>query len=124
MVYRRENSVVSSELCIPLGGALENQCAIEISRSGETVNGWKKAPSGSEIDFIVKKRDVTVPLECKTSLKFDKKHVRGLTAYMAKYNVGVGILASLAPYKQIDVSPAGKIINMPIYMLEALDRII
>jgi uncharacterized protein len=115
---------LSSELRIPLGGALENQCAIEISRSGETVNGWKKAPSGSEIDFIVKRRDITVPIECKASLKFDKKHVRGLTGYMSKYNVGVGILASLAPYQQIDVPSAGKIINVPVYMLEALDRII
>jgi len=117
-------NTLSSELRISLGGALENQCAIEISRSGAKVNGWKRAPSGSEIDFIVKKRDITVPVECKAALKFDKKYVRGVTGYMSKYNVGVGILASLAPYQQIEVPRSGKIINVPLYMFEALDRII
>lgn len=115
---------LSSASRIPLGGALENQCAIDISRFSETVSGWKKYSSGCEIDFIVKKRDIPVPVECKASLKFDRKHIRGMLDYMSEYNVGTGILVSLAPYQQIDVHGTGKIINIPAYMLEALDRVI
>ncbi|MEI6424394.1 MAG: AAA family ATPase [Lentisphaerota bacterium] len=115
---------LSSAARIPLGGALENQCAIDISRFNEKVFGWKKYSSGCEIDFIVKKNNMSVPVECKASLKFDRKHIRGLLDYMSEYNVGTGILVSLAPYQQIDVPEIGKIINMPAYMLEALDRFI
>jgi hypothetical protein len=46
---------LSSAARIPLGGALENQCAIDISRFNEKVFGWKKYSSGCEIDFIIKK---------------------------------------------------------------------
>ena len=73
---------------------------------------------------IGKKRDKPVPVECKASLKFDRKHIRGLLDYMSKYNVGTGILVSLASYQQIDVPETGKLINIPTYMLEALDRFI
>jgi predicted AAA+ superfamily ATPase len=113
---------LSSAARIPLGGALENQCAIDISRFNEKVFGWKKYSSGCEIDFIVKKNNMSVPVECKASLKFDRKHIRGLLDYMSEYNVGTGILVSLAPYQQIDVPETGKIINIPAYMLEALDK--
>ncbi|MHB9139625.1 MAG: ATP-binding protein [Victivallaceae bacterium] len=109
---------------IPLGGALENQCAIDISRFCENVSGWKKSSSGGEIDFIVKKMDVSTPVECKASLKFDRKHIRGLLDYMAEYKVETGILASLAPHQQIEIPGTGRIINLPAYMLEALDKFI
>ncbi len=115
---------LSSASRIPLGGALENQCAIDISRFSENVFGWKKCLSGCEIDFIVKKRDMSVPVECKASLKFDRKHIKGMIDYMSEYNVGIGILVSLASYQQIDVPGTGKIINIPAYMLETLDRFI
>lgn len=115
---------LSSAARIPLGGALENQCAIDICRFSENVSGWKRSSSGCEIDFIVKKRDQPVPVECKASLKFDRKHIRGLLDYMSTYHVGTGILVSLAPYQQIDVPETGKLINIPAYMLEALDRFI
>ncbi|MFA6291918.1 MAG: AAA family ATPase [Victivallales bacterium] len=115
---------LSSASRIPLGGALENQCAIDISRFSENVFGWKKYSSGCEIDFIVKKRDMSVPVECKASLKFDRKHIKGMLDYMSEYNVGIGILVSLAPYQQTDVPGTGKVINIPAYMLETLDRFI
>ena len=115
---------LSSAARIPLGGALENQCAIDISRFSENVFGWKKYSSGCEIDFIVKKLDRSVPVECKASLKFDRKHMRGLLDYMAEYKIEIGILVSLAHYQQIDVPETGKIINIPAYLLESLDRFI
>jgi predicted AAA+ superfamily ATPase len=113
---------LSSAARIPLGGALENQCAIDLSRFSEKVTGWKRSSSGCEIDFIVKKRDMPVPVECKASLKLDRKHLRGLLAYMSEYKVGTGILVSLAPYQQIDVPETGTIMTIPAYLLEALDR--
>jgi len=109
---------------IPLGGALENQCAIDISRFSEKVAGWKKYSSGCEIDFIVKKKDIPTPVECKASLKFDRKHIRGMLDYMSQYNVKTGILVTLAPYQEIEVAAIGKIINLPAYMLETLDSFI
>ncbi len=115
---------LSSASRIPLGGAVENQCAIDLSRFNNNVFGWKKNSSGVEIDFIVKKKDRPVPVECKASLNFDRKHIRGLLDYMAEYNVATGILISLAPYQQIDVPGTGKIINLPAYMLESLDQFI
>jgi predicted AAA+ superfamily ATPase len=60
--YLRESAVpdihiletVDSNVRKSLGGVLENQVAIDLARQGLVLNGWKKTPSGGEIDFIVK----------------------------------------------------------------------
>ncbi len=48
----------------PLGGVIENQCAIELARQGVSLCGWKKTPSGGEIDFTLAgdRRVVNLPL--------------------------------------------------------------
>ena len=103
----------------PLGGLLENQLAIEIARSGLEQAGWKKTPSGGEIDFILKWKGRAFPLECKASLKLKGSHIRGILDYLDLYGMDTGFTVSGAPFH---VMPAHgkKIVNLPFYASEAI----
>ena len=83
----------------PLGAVIENQTAIELARSGAELSGWKKAPSGAEMDFIVKRGAVTTPVECKAALAVNRKHMRGVVGYLRLHGLRTGYLVSLAPYQ-------------------------
>lgn len=104
----------------PLGGVIENQTAIELVRQGLDLNGWKKTPSGGEIDFVVKHGADTYPVECKASLTFDRKNIRGICDYLAMYRQRVGIVVSLAPHAIFSLHGDIRVINLPIYQLERL----
>ena len=104
----------------PLGGVIENQTAIELVRQGLALNGWKKTPSGGEIDFVVKHGANTVPVECKASLTFDRKNIRGICDYLEMYQQRTAIVVSLAPHAVFALSNGLRVINLPIYQLERL----
>lgn len=106
----------------PLGGVIENQTAIELARTGEDLCGWKKTPSGGEIDFIIKRGMTTYPLECKATLSLNRKHLRGLQQYLAMYSQSLGLVVSLAPYMRLPVGQGVQILNVPIYFLERLHQ--
>ncbi len=108
---------LSSPARIPLGGIMENQTAIEIARSGYELAGWKKAPAGTEIDFILKKHDRTIPIECKAALDINKRHHKGILSYLELYGIDTGYIVSLAPYSEARREKF-RIINIPIYLLE------
>lgn len=108
----------------PLGGVIENQTAIELVRQGLELNGWKKTPSGGEIDFVVKHGDITVPVECKASLTFDRKNIRGICDYLQMYQRRTGIVVSLAPPAVFSLPEGLRVTNLPIYQLERLPAII
>lgn len=106
----------------PLGGVIENQTAVELTRQGLAIGGWKKTPSGGEIDFVVKHGHGTYPVECKASLTFDRKNIRGICDYLTMYGQNLGIVVSLAPQALFSLSGGGRVINMPAYLLERLPR--
>lgn len=103
----------------PLGGLLENQLAIEIARSGLELAGWKKTPSGGEIDFILKWEGLAFPLECKAALKLKGSHLRGIFDYMDLYGLGAGFTVSAAPFHVVPAH-GRKIVNIPFYATESL----
>jgi predicted AAA+ superfamily ATPase len=105
-----------------IGGTIENQVAIDLSRDGAELSGWKKTSSGMEIDFIIRKNGETAPCECKAALKIKGQHLRGLADYMETYKVKRGIIVSGAPYCVIPVRK-GEIVNVPLYAAELLPRL-
>ena len=98
---------------------IENQTAIEVARSGAELSGWKRSPSGAEIDFIVKRGATTVPLECKAALTVNRKHMRGVVGYLRLHGLRTGYLVSLAPYETSTLDDV-EIVNLPAYLLERL----
>ena len=104
----------------PLGGVIENQTAVELLRQGASLCGWKKTPSGGEIDFVVKRGMETCPIECKASLTFDRKNIRGICEYLAMYRQHFGVVVSLAPHAVFSLSGNLTVVNVPIYLLERL----
>jgi len=104
----------------PLGGVLENQTAVDILRFSDSVSGWKKSSAGTEIDFIVKKGDECIPVECKASLSINKRHLKGLLDYLSLFSLNRGIIVSFAPRSSMTI--ANKTVhNIPAYMLERLE---
>lgn len=104
----------------PLGGVIENQTAIDLARRGSALCGWKKTPSGGEIDFIAKSDTGTCPVECKASLTFDRKNIRGICDYLTLYGQRVGVVVSLAPYSALALPDGREVIDLPAYLLERL----
>ena len=112
-------NTLSAAARTPLGAVIENQTAIELARSGAELSGWKKAPSGAEIDFIVKHGATATPVECKAALAVNRKHMRGLVGYLRLHGLRSGHLVSLAPYRT-DTLDDVEIVNLPAYLLERL----
>ena len=112
-------NTLSAAARTPLGAVIENQTAIELARSGTDLSGWKRTPSGAEIDFIVKQGDTVLPVECKAALTVNRKHMRGIAGYLRLYGLRTGYLASLAPYS-IATMDESRIVNLPAYLLERL----
>jgi predicted AAA+ superfamily ATPase len=113
----------------PLGGILENQVAIEVNRLGLPLSGWKKTPSGGEIDFLVSLSGQLVPLECKASLTIDRRSLRGIADYLTGYGQTTGLIVSFAPYAVVDLDaaagrPPRRVILLPATLLERLPRIL
>jgi predicted AAA+ superfamily ATPase len=105
-----------------LGGVLENQVAIDLARQGLGLNGWKKTPSGGEIDFIVKLGDRAIPIECKAALKSDRRQWQGVVEYLGQYGQSHGVVAGLAPWGGNLLASGMSVWNVPGYLMERLGR--
>ena len=113
----------------PLGGGLENQVAIDLARNGVPLCGWKRTPSGGEIDFVVSRNRQTVPVECKASLSLDGRSFRGIADYLAEYDQPLGVIVSFAAYAITEFTPPRsrrirRIVTLPATLLERLNAII
>jgi predicted AAA+ superfamily ATPase len=107
-----------------LGGVIENQVAVDIAAQGLPLAGWKKTPSGGEIDFIVKTGAGTIPVECKAALKCDRRHWQGILEYFEQFNQGLGIVVSLAPLAETHLPSGKRVLNLPAYLLEQFDALV
>ena len=103
-----------------LSGIIENQVAIELARNTSDLNGWKKSPSGMEIDFILRHKDVIVPIECKAATRIKKTHLKGILSYLKTYDQKKGVVVSLSPYEHIDYDGGFTVVNIPLYMAESI----
>jgi predicted AAA+ superfamily ATPase len=99
---------------------LENQTAIEVYDHCERLQGWKRSSQGLEIDFVVSHLRQTWPLECKATMDVKRTHLRGLIGYLKDYDLPVGIIVSLSPWKVFDTDDQRRIVNIPHYLLERL----
>jgi predicted AAA+ superfamily ATPase len=107
-----------------IGGIIENQVAIDLSRNGRTVAGWKKTSAGNDIDFIVKIGESAWPMECKASLSLKGTHLRGTLDYLKLYKIKYGFIMSAAPY-EVRIMPGKEtIVNIPLYSAEFSRKII
>ncbi len=111
---------ISSEQRKPLGGIVENQVAIEISRKTSELYGWKKSSSGMEIDFILRHNDVLMPIECKAATRIKKTHLKGILSYLKMYNQKKAVVVSLSPYETILIDGGFEVVNIPLYMAERI----
>ena len=112
----------------PLGGGLENQVAVELARTGFTLCGWKKTPSGGEIDFLLTRKRQTVPVECKACLSLDGRSFRGIAEYLQEYDQPLGVIVSFAPYGITEIASSGsrrrrRVVMLPAPLLERLGAI-
>lgn len=109
---------IGPELRKPLGGIVENQVAIELARKTSDLHGWKKSPSGMEIDFIFRQGDVIVPIECKAATRIKHTHLKGILSYLRMYDLKKGVVVSLSPYEHIYLDGGFEVVNIPLYMAE------
>ena len=106
-----------------LGGVIENQTAIELAKFCDGLTGWKKAPSGGEIDFILPLSGVgLIPVECKASLAINRRHMRGVLEYLRLFSQRTGVVVSLAPYSVTPIADGRRIVNVPAYLVERLPQ--
>jgi predicted AAA+ superfamily ATPase len=104
----------------PLRGILENQVAIELAQQFGELNGWKKSPSGTEIDFVIKTKSAAYPVECKAALRVERRHLRGVRDYLVIYGMKTGFIVSLSPLGVFQLPDRMKIFNLPAYLIENL----
>jgi len=98
---------------------IENQTAIDLARHCDELPGWKKAPSGGEIDSILRLSDGrAIPVECKASLTVNKRHMRGVLDYLRLLSLRTGVVVSLAPHAVTSLEDGRQIINIPAYLVE------
>lgn len=103
----------------PLRGVLENQVAGDLSSMGFDLSGWKKSPSGMEMDFVIKKGKRTIPIECKAALTIHGAHIKGLIEYLRLHRLSVGAIVSFAPFRRIETGDK-TVFNIPLYMSSSL----
>lgn len=106
-----------------LGGILENYVAIHLKMMDPELAGWKKSSAGSEIDFIIKLNNRTIPVECKASLQTKDTHLKSLKEYMQTYQLDLGVITNAAPFEK-RTYPFGTIISLPLYAIEALPLLV
>ena len=100
-----------------LGGVIENQAAVEITRAGFELTGWKRSSSGGEIDFILRYQGRAIPLECKATREIKGTHLKGIDKYLEECDCPTGFIASGAPFQVIPHN-GRRVVNLPVYALE------
>lgn len=110
----------------PLGGLIENKVAQSLAKDQllENLAGWKKSSSGTEIDFIVKRKNQLIPIECKASLKLKASQLSGVKDFMMIYDSPYAITVSLAPYERRELLNKKQVINIPLYLIDRWEELL
>ncbi len=107
-----------------LGGLVENVAAQVLINHSKELSGWKKASSGSEVDFVVPWQESVIPIECKAALRVKNSHLGGLRDFMKRHRVPRGFLVSLAPFEIRPLSREEEIIVLPLYLMERWQELV
>jgi predicted AAA+ superfamily ATPase len=105
----------------PLGGLAEQLLCCELIHHYPQLSGYKE--NTYEIDFILKWKNTTIPIECKASLKPNQNQYRSLDLYQRRFGSPIGIVVSLAPYSVVERDNY-KLIHLPVYAIGCLEEIL
>ncbi len=105
----------------PLGGLMEQLLCCELSQNFPQLAGYRE--STYEVDFVLKWKNMTLPVECKASLKPNQNQYRCLDLYHKRFGNPVGIVVSLAPYSLTQRADY-QILHLPAYALGSLEQIL
>lgn len=108
----------------PLGGLLENFVCLSLIDQASEISGFKKTSSGSEVDFVIKREDKVIPIECKSTRAVKNSHLSGLRDFMEIYKLSLGVVISLAPFEIRRFPDKKEIMLLPIYLAERLTDLI
>ncbi|MBI4236916.1 MAG: ATP-binding protein [Deltaproteobacteria bacterium] len=111
----------------PLGGLIENVAANALaaySHESAGLAGWKKASSGSEVDFVIQHRGTTIPIECKAALHIKNTHLTGLHDFLRQHHTTLGVLVGLAPLELRAVSDQEHVLIVPLYFMDWLHHLL
>lgn len=112
-----------------IGGIFENLVLLSIKEfelGGTNVTGWKLAPGNTpEVDFVLKTPQRILPIECKATLKVNKRSFSSLKIFLEKTESKLGLLVSAAPFEIFKLNEV-TIINIPAYLfrIEILERLL
>lgn len=111
------------EVRTPLGGLIENIVLHELFCQGvRQVSGWRYKTNGSEIDFVAKNSQGTVPIEVKCSPKTKSNQMKPLCTYLDLYSLKKGYFVNLAPGGKFSFQGAN-IYQIPIYCVSEISRL-
>jgi hypothetical protein len=98
-------------------GALSEQYVLQqLKTKRKSVFYWSTDTSRSEIDFMIQYEDNAVPIEVKSTINLQAK---SLKLFREKFKPKISVRTSLADYKKtVDLY------DIPLYMIEFLDKII
>ncbi len=109
----------------PVGGLIENLVAQVLMADQPELSGWKKATSGSEVDFIVKQSAATVlPIECKAAYAIKNSHLGGVRDFMRRHKVTRGMVVAMAPLERRRLSRSEEMVILPLYLMERWQEIL
>ncbi len=113
---------IDPALRTPLGGLFENAVLLNLLEGGsasKSIGTWKKSSKTDiEVDFILDSElhQLKIPIECKASLQFKKKHTRNVINYLRTTGQKIGFVVSAAPLDRMTTDEGYKIINLPVYL--------
>lgn len=113
---------IDPALRTPLGGLFENAVLLNLLEGGSasrSISTWKKSSKADiEVDFILDSElnQRKIPIECKASIQFKKKHIRNVILYLKATNQKTGFVVSAAPLDKVTTDDGFTIINLPVYL--------
>ena len=113
---------IDPALRTPLGGLFENAVLLNLLEGGpasKTISTWKKSSrSNIEVDFIYDSElyQSKIPIECKASLQFKRKHTGNVINYLRETRQKTGFVVSAAPLDRMMTDEGYIVINLPVYL--------
>ncbi len=112
-----------AELRRPLGAVVENQTAIALADLPGGLTGWKRSPSGAEIDFVIKGAGQSLPIECKATQEIKGTHLAGLGRFLDHFDEKLGCVVSFAPGGETQLKSGRRVQHLPLYSVEQLPEL-
>ncbi len=113
---------IDPALRTPLGGLFENAVLLNLlegESASKAITTWKKnTKTNIEVDFVLDSELTRkkIPIECKASLHFKRKHTQNIIQYLLSTHQKTGFVVSAAPMDRITTKEGFTIINLPVYL--------